>query len=84
MYLDLNVSINRIYMSKEQFEFIMYMIHACANKWGQTPGEVYKTLKDHGCLTQYLIPCYDVLHTLGTQTVVTDIEQYLQNARIEK
>ena len=71
-------------MSKEEFEFIIYMIHACANKWGETPSEVYKKLKDQGCLTKYLIPAYDVLHTLGTQTVVTDIEHYLQNTRRDK
>lgn len=71
-------------MSKEEFEFIIYMIHACANRWGKSPSEVYKSLKDHGCLTNYLIPAYDVLHTLGTQTVVTDIENYLQNTKKDK
>ena len=71
-------------MSKEEFEFIIYMIHACANKWGETPSEVYKKLKDQGCLTKYLIPAYDVLHTLGTETIVTDIEHYLQNTRRDK
>ena len=64
-------------MSKETFEFIIYMLHACANKWGKRPSAVYKKLSDSDCINQLLIPYYNVLHTQGTAFIVGDIEDYL-------
>jgi hypothetical protein len=64
-------------MTKESFSFVVYMIHACADKWRKMPTEVYQALQKSGCISHYLVPHYDVLHTQGTQYVVSDIEEYL-------
>lgn len=65
-------------MTKEVFEFVIYMIHACARKWGQSPSVVYKRMQNTGCIENYLVPHYEVLHTQGTSFVVDDIEEYLK------
>ena len=31
-------------MDKNIFEFVIYIIHACADKWNMMPSEVYKLL----------------------------------------
>ena len=36
-------------------------------------------MKESGCLDEYLIPNYDVLHTQSTDYVVRDISEYLKN-----
>lgn len=64
-------------MKKEVLEFVIYMIHACANKWNQYPSTVYRMLKKNNCISKYLVPHYEILHTQGTDFVVTDIEEYL-------
>lgn len=64
-------------MSKDIFEFVIYMLHACAEKWSMLPTAVYKKLKESGCISKLLVPYYDVLHTQGTAFVVDDIEDYL-------
>ena len=64
-------------MSKDTFEFVIYMLHACADKWSQLPSVVYKKLKDSDCINKFLVPYYDILHTQGTALVVGDIEDYL-------
>ncbi len=64
-------------MNKETFEFVVYMLHACADKWSQLPSTVYKKLKDSGCISKLLVPYYDILHTQGTAFIVGDIEDYL-------
>ena len=64
-------------MSKDTFEFVIYMLHACADKWSQLPSVVYKKLKDSDCINKFLVPYYDILHTQGTAFVVGDIEDYL-------
>lgn len=66
-------------MVKETFEFVMYMIHACANRWNEFPSVVYKKLQESGCIQGFLVPCYDVLHTMGTDSVVDDVEIFLKN-----
>ena len=65
-------------MNKDVLEFIIYMIHACSHKWGQSPSTVYKRLQSSGCIDNYLIPHYEILHTQGTAYIVSDIEEYLR------
>ncbi len=65
-------------MNKESFSFVVYMIHACANKWGMMPSEVYHKLQSTGCIGKYLVPYYDVLHTQATGYIVDDIKEYLK------
>ncbi|MDD7417562.1 MAG: DUF3791 domain-containing protein [Treponemataceae bacterium] len=64
-------------MSKDTFEFVIYMLHACADKWKKLPSVVYKKLKESDCIEKLLVPYYDILHTQGTAFVVSDIEEYL-------
>ena len=64
-------------MDRESFSFVIYMIHACANRWRKVPSDVYKMLQKTGCIDNYLVPYYDILHTQGTDYIVDDIEEYL-------
>ena len=64
-------------MNQESFSFVIYMIHACANKWQKLPTEIYRLLQSTGCIDGYLVPHYDVLHTQSTDYVVEDIKDYL-------
>ncbi|MBD5491771.1 MAG: DUF3791 domain-containing protein [Lachnospiraceae bacterium] len=65
-------------MNKESFSFVVYMIHACADKWKMMPSEVYRRLQSVGCIDGYLVPHYDILHTQGTGYIVDDIKEYLK------
>ena len=64
-------------MNKETFSFVIYMLHACADKWQKLPSEVYRMLQSTVCIESYIVPQYGILHTQGTQYVVEDIEEYL-------
>ena len=54
-------------MTKDVLSFIVYMIHACANKWGVSPSVVYKKMQTANCITNFLVPNYEILHTQSTQ-----------------
>jgi len=69
-------------MHKNSFSFLVYIIHACADRWGISPSRVYHALKESGCLNQYLIPNYDILHTQSTGFVVQDVEEYLKDREV--
>ncbi|MBQ6347928.1 MAG: DUF3791 domain-containing protein [Clostridia bacterium] len=69
-------------MNKDSMAFVVYMIHRCANQWGISPAAVYRKLKESGCIEDYLVEYYDVLHTQSSAYVLNDIEQYLRNRGI--
>ena len=62
-------------MDDSNLTFVVYLIHQLAEAWNQTPPEVYKVLKRTGVLDNYIVPCYDVLHTLGKEYLVEDISE---------
>ena len=65
-------------MNRDSFSFAVYMIHACADKWGMLPSEVYRKMQSVGCIEKYLVPHYEILHTQGTGYIVEDIREYLK------
>ena len=42
-------------MTKDTFEFVVYILHACANKWGILPSATYKKLKSVDCIDNLLV-----------------------------
>lgn len=69
-------------MVQESFEFVVYMIHACASKWNRLPSFVYRKLAESGCIQKFLVPNYEILHTQSTDFVVSDIEEYLNVRKV--
>ena len=65
-------------MNHEIMEFVVYMLHTCANRWNLSPKQVYKKLQETGCIDEYLVPNYDMLHTQGSEYLVDDIAEYLR------
>ena len=44
--------------------------------------EIYKILKDSDILDDYIIGCYDVLHTLGSEYLMEDITEIIKERGI--
>jgi len=42
-----------------------------------SPAKVYQKLLDTGILDDYIIPCYDTLHTQGAEALVEDITEFV-------
>ena len=63
---------------KNVFEFVIYVIHACADKWNKIPSEVYKLLDSKDCINKFLVSNYDILHTQSTANIVEDLKEYLK------
>ncbi len=45
--------------------------------------EVYEILDSTGILDDYIIKCYDVLHTLGKEYLVEDITEFVREKGID-
>lgn len=64
-------------MQERELSFCIFLLYSLAEKWNVTPGEVYQVLNVTGILDEYIIPCYDVLHTLGREYLVDDITEFV-------
>ncbi len=66
-------------MCKEnELNFSIFMLYSLADKWKSTPATVYKILNSTGILDNYIIACYDMLHTQGKEYLVEDITDYVR------
>ena len=58
-------------MDKKQMEFSVFCIESIAEKLGLTGDAVYEMLtKQSSILNDYIVSCYDVLHTQGKEYMV--------------
>lgn len=65
-------------MNNDSMEFVIYIIHYCANKLNLSPADIYKKLNESGCILSYLVPHYEVLHTQSCEYIMNDIQLYLK------
>ncbi len=68
---------------KEKYLFVIYMLHEISRKWNMIPSKIYDILDRSGCISDYLVRHYEVLHTMGTSSVVHDVEVYLRERNIQ-
>lgn len=59
-------------MDKDTASFIIYIIHKIARRNSLTPSQVYRLLNKTECISKYLVPCYDMLHTMSADVVTDD------------
>lgn len=69
--------------TKKELEFSIFVIYHLAEKWDRTPPEVYQILSDTHILDDYIIACYDTLHTLGAEYLTEDITEFAREKGVE-
>ena len=70
-------------MTQEVAEFIIYVINFLAYSQKTYPSEIYRILQSTNCIKNYLVPFYDVLHTMGTESIAHDVLKYVTNRGIQ-
>ena len=66
-------------INDDKLYFILFIIHAIAEKYNISPKKVYRILSATDIIDNYIVSCYDVLHSMGKLAIVEDIEEYLRN-----
>ncbi len=61
---------------KAEMQFSVFLIHQLSQSWNKPPREVYQILDKTRILDDYIIKHYDVLHTMGEQSLVEDITEF--------
>ena len=70
-------------LEKKELTFVVFIMHALGQHWNMTTPEVYDILNSTGILDDYIIKCYDVLHTLGKEYLVEDITEFVGEKGID-
>ena len=65
-------------IGNEQLKFAIYLVHILAEAWKSTPSKVYGILNSTAILDKYVIPCFDVLHSLGREALVDDLTSFVR------
>ena len=70
-------------MTAEQSFFAVFCIEALAEALGTTGDSIYKLLTEKSdILDNYIVPCYDALHTQGKEYIVRDLKELMQKQGI--
>ena len=67
---------------KKEMEFSVFLIHQLSQNWQKPPREVYQALSKAKILDEYIIKHYDVLHTMGEQSLVEDITSFAKERQV--
>lgn len=65
-------------MNSDTVDFITYCIGNLSRRLGLSARDVYQRLKSSGILMDYIVPCYDVLHTFGKEYLMKDLTDYMK------
>ena len=72
-------------LTPKQSFFAVFCIEALADELGTTGDKIYKMLtEDSNILDNYIIPCYDALHTQGKEYIIHDLVELMQEKGIVK
>lgn len=65
-------------MKTEHLDFITFCVGSLADALHWSASQVYGALRSSGLLANYIVPCYDVLHTFGKDYIVEDLTEALR------
>lgn len=64
--------------TQRELEFVVFCIENLATSLHAPSDRVYKALVGRGnILNQYIVPCYETLHTQGREYIVNDIREVM-------
>ena len=69
--------------TKKELEFTVFIINKLSDYLKKPVSEIYEILTKTDILDSYIIECYDVLHTLGSEYLMEDITEMLKNRGIK-
>lgn len=65
-------------MRTEHLDFITFCVGSLADALHMSASQVYSALRLSGVLNDYIVPCYDVLHTFSKEYLVEELTEVLK------
>ena len=64
-------------MGTEHLDFITFCVGSLADALHMSASQVYSALRLSGVLNDYIVPCYDALHTFCKDYLVEELTEVL-------
>ena len=68
--------------NNKELEFSVFIINKLSDYLKKPVSDIYKILKESNILEDYIIECYDVIHTLGSEYLMEDITDVIRERGI--
>ncbi|MCD8291365.1 MAG: DUF3791 domain-containing protein [Prevotella sp.] len=65
-------------MSKDILDFVTFCIGALSLSLKISRSDVFARLKEANLINDYIVPCYDVLHTFSRSYILDDITDMMK------
>lgn len=65
-------------MNSQSLNFTIFCIGSLADHLKISAREVYHKLQSAGIISDYIVPCYDVLHTFSKEYIVEELVEYMK------
>lgn len=78
MYISNTIYIWRCCNGWKKLEFTIFCIESLAESLKMDATDVYKLIKNTNVLDEYIIPCYEPLHSQSKHYIVEDLIEVLQ------
>lgn len=65
-------------MNSKTLNFTIFCIGSLADYLNLNARDVYRKLQDAGIISDYIVPCYDVLHSFSKEYIVEDLVAYMK------
>ena len=69
--------------TRREIDFSTFLLYRLAEHWGLSVPATYRVLAQAGAFENYVIPFYDVLHTLGEEYLVEDLTRYVRSRGVD-
>ena len=60
-------------MNSETLDFVIFCVSSVVERMKMSARDVYRKMSESGIISNYIIPCYDVLHTFSKQYITDDL-----------
>ncbi|MCF0194425.1 MAG: DUF3791 domain-containing protein [Bacteroidaceae bacterium] len=65
-------------MTQDNIEYVTAVIGTLSTMLGLPCSRIYRRLNAAGLIQNYLVKCYDVLHTFSLEYVAEDVVRYME------
>lgn len=65
-------------MNSQSLNFTIFCIGSLADHLKISARDVYHKLQSANIISDYIVPCYDVLHTFSKEYIIEDLVSYMK------
>ena len=65
-------------MDFKRLHFTIFCVNNVASYLNRNAREIYHLMQDANIINDYIVPCYDVLHTFSKEYIVEDLVSFMR------